>query len=71
MTIRPASNEFKTLPHLFQLVCTNGTNVQEIDFDIDNRQTSYNFVHLNQVNTIPMHSIIGNLSLNIFFSLTF
>ncbi|CAF2876708.1 unnamed protein product [Rotaria sp. Silwood2] len=48
----------KTLPHQFQLVCTNATRVQEIDLPFDHRQISYNFIHLNQVNILPLNSII-------------
>ncbi|CAF2142823.1 unnamed protein product, partial [Rotaria magnacalcarata] len=58
LNIRLASDAFKTLPHQFQLLCTNGTNVKEIDFPVDHQHLCYKFVHLNQVNTIPMHSII-------------
>ncbi|CAF1678640.1 unnamed protein product, partial [Rotaria magnacalcarata] len=58
LNIRLASDAFKTLPHQFQLLCTNGTNVKEIDFPVDHQHVCYKFVHLNQVNTIPMHSII-------------
>ncbi|CAF3436348.1 unnamed protein product [Rotaria socialis] len=58
LNIRPASDAFKTLSHQFQLLCTNGTTVKEIDFRLDHQHSCYNFVHLNQVNSIPMHSII-------------
>ncbi|CAF4221896.1 unnamed protein product [Rotaria magnacalcarata] len=61
LNIRPASDAFKTLSHQFQLLCTNGTNVKEIDFRFDHQHLCYKFVHLNQVNTIPMHSIIGRV----------
>ncbi|CAF1557031.1 unnamed protein product, partial [Adineta steineri] len=66
LNIRPASDAFKTLPHQYQQVYTNGTSVEKIDFTLNHRNMSYNFIHLNQVNTIPMHSIIGN-SILIFF----
>ncbi|CAF5136544.1 unnamed protein product, partial [Rotaria magnacalcarata] len=37
LNIRLASDAFKTLPHQFQLLCTNGTNVKEIDFPVDHQ----------------------------------
>ncbi|CAF1991818.1 unnamed protein product [Rotaria magnacalcarata] len=58
LSIRPASETLKTLPHPFQLVCTNATNVQEIDLSFDHRQISYSFTHLNQVNNIQLNTII-------------
>ncbi|CAF5004331.1 unnamed protein product, partial [Rotaria sp. Silwood1] len=59
LSIRPASENFKTLPHQFQLVCTNATKLQEIDLPFDHRQISYNFTHLNEVNTLSLNSIIN------------
>jgi hypothetical protein len=59
LTIRPASEAFKTLPHSYQLVCTNSTSVQEINLPFDHQIISYDFTHLNQVDNKPMHLIIG------------
>jgi hypothetical protein len=59
LSIRPASDAFKTLSHLFQLVCTNATFVQEIHSTFDHRMIPYDFTHLNQVQDIPLNSIIG------------
>ncbi|CAF5223382.1 unnamed protein product, partial [Rotaria magnacalcarata] len=48
LSCRGASEAFKTLPHLYQLVCTNSTRVEEIDISFDNKQENYNFIHLNE-----------------------
>jgi hypothetical protein len=61
LSIRPASNTYKTLPHQFQLTCTNATCVREIHPPYDRPQISYNFTHLNQINFIPLESIIGKV----------
>ncbi|CAM4840044.1 unnamed protein product [Rotaria magnacalcarata] len=58
LSCRGASEAFKTLPHLYQLVCTNSTRVEEIDISFDNKQENYNFIHLNEVNSIPLNSIV-------------
>ncbi|CAF3351327.1 unnamed protein product, partial [Rotaria sp. Silwood2] len=58
LSIRPASDCFKTLPHPYQLTCTNATRVQEINLSYDLNNITYNFIHLNQINTLPLNSII-------------
>ncbi|CAF1239382.1 unnamed protein product [Rotaria sp. Silwood1] len=58
LTIRTTSNAFKTLPHLFQLVCTSSTRVQEIDLTISPIQPVYNLIHLKEVNSIDLNSIV-------------
>ncbi|CAF1247877.1 unnamed protein product [Adineta steineri] len=58
LTIRASSDAYKTVAHPCQLICTTGTRVQEVDLSFNFQQISYNFIHLNQVDTIPLNSII-------------
>ncbi|CAF4049771.1 unnamed protein product, partial [Rotaria sordida] len=58
LTIKSAVDIYKTLPHPFQLTCTNGTRVREIDSPFVLEQNTYNFTPLNQINSLPLNSII-------------
>ncbi|CAF4877736.1 unnamed protein product, partial [Rotaria sp. Silwood1] len=58
LTIKSAVDIYKTLPHPFQLTCTNGTRVREIDPPFVLEENTYNFTPLNQINSLPMNSII-------------
>ncbi|CAF1292374.1 unnamed protein product [Rotaria sordida] len=49
LSIRPASDLYKTLPHQFELLCNTGTRVEEIISPLINQELYHNFVHLNQV----------------------
>ena len=59
LSIRPASDVYKTLPHNFQLICNNATHIEEISLAFNYQQFTNNFTHLNQINNLPLNSIIG------------
>lgn len=59
LSIRTASDTYKTLPHQFQLICNNALHIQEISLSSINPPFNLNLIPLNQVNTLPLNSIIG------------
>jgi len=62
LSIRPAVDEYKSVPHPFQIVCTKSTRIQEIENLFFQRSAS-SFVHLDVVETLPLNSIIGNAAI--------
>ena len=58
---------YKSLPYPFQLVCTNATRVENIGLQFERGQPIFNFTHLNEVDNLPLNSLIGKSSLIIFF----
>ncbi|CAF4001841.1 unnamed protein product [Rotaria sordida] len=58
LSVRPAPNVYKTLPHDYQLVCNNATRIEEISLAFNYQQIANNFIHLNQVNDLLLNSII-------------
>ena len=60
LSVREVVDAYKTLPHPFQLVCGNGTRVQEIEFPFDIGGISFNFTHLNDLYSVPLNSIISS-----------
>lgn len=59
---------YKTLPHPFQLLCTNATRVENIDVPFERGQPIFNFTHLNELDNLPLNSVIGKSSLIISLS---
>ncbi|CAF1539593.1 unnamed protein product [Adineta ricciae] len=61
LTIKSADEMYKTLPHPYQLVCTNATCAIETERLFDLQESTYNFTPLSQMNTLPLNSIVGKI----------
>lgn len=59
LSVRIASDVYKTLPHEFQILCNNATCIEEIGLPLLDKDFYDNLVHLSQVNILPLNSIIG------------
>ncbi|CAM2714278.1 unnamed protein product [Rotaria socialis] len=58
LSVRLASDSFKTLAHSYQLVCTNTTVATQITSTPYDETPTFNFVHLIQIADLPLNSII-------------
>ncbi|CAF4104176.1 unnamed protein product [Rotaria magnacalcarata] len=58
LSVRLASDSFKTLAHSYQLVCTNTTVATQITSTPYDETPTFNFVHLIQIPDLPLNSII-------------
>ncbi|CAF2053861.1 unnamed protein product [Rotaria magnacalcarata] len=57
LSIRSVDDLYKKLPHEFQLMVNKTTTVREITMSF-NYELTYNFINLNQIETLPINSII-------------
>jgi hypothetical protein len=57
---------YKTLPHNFQLIATSSTSIQEVVSNFI-YEPVFNFINLEEIENLPLNSIVGKIFLQILF----